>query len=100
FRVRVVYYPGIAETRALERSIARKSGNPTRRDGPPLGNRETSRAGEVHRSKNAEFHAREWTTAQQSQRLTRGSSPALRKDRIPRAGPGHRAGIADAHVLS
>src|SRR5699024_5448298 len=77
---------GIAESHAQERSTARESRNLTRRSGPPLRNREISRAGAVHHSGIVEFHALGQSTAQKLQNLARGSYLSLKNCTFLRAG--------------
>src|SRR5699024_749168 len=72
--------------------------NSTRGNGPPLGNREISRAGEVHRSGIVKSHALEWPSTQKSQKPTRRRGPPLGKCWIPRAGEVPRSGIAEFHA--
>ena len=89
----MVYRSEIGKSHALERSTAQKLWNSTRGDGPPLGNGEISRAGEVHRPGIAESRALEWSTARELRNLTRWDSPPLRNRGISRAGAVYRLRI-------
>src|SRR5699024_8343112 len=73
--------------------------NPTRGRGPPLRKCRIPRAGEVHRSGNAESHALEGSTTREIQKPTCWSRPPLGKCRILRAGTVHRSRIAESHAL-
>src|SRR5699024_1603914 len=78
-----------ADCHAREWSTARQLQNPTCGNGPPLGNREIPRAGEVHRSGIVKSHALEWPSTQKSQKPTRRRGPPLGNREIPRAGEVH-----------
>src|SRR5699024_4102167 len=89
---------GIVEFHARGWPTAREMQNPTRRNGPPLGKCRISRAGILHRSRNAESRAVEQSTARKMQNLTRRRAPPLGKCRIPRAGMVHRSENAESHA--
>ena len=57
-----------------------------------------SRAGELHRSRIADFHAQEQSITQEMQISTRGNSPPLKNCRFPRAGTFHRSEIVKSHA--
>ena len=98
--MRVVYHPGIAETHALERSLARELQNSTRWRGLSLGNCRIPRAGMVYRSGIEKSHAQERSTARESRNLTRRNVLSLRNRRIPRAGTSQRPKIAYFRALA